>query len=86
MNKIQIINANKKYNLNIEFINAFPIGYYKIDYEDVELLKIIPSPVFIECKNDNSLSISHISNIEQLTFLTSILTAIFTNEIMNSKI
>lgn len=86
MKTIQIINNKKQYNVNIEFINAYPKGYYKIDYEDEELLKIIPSPVFIECKNDNSLSISHVSNLEQLTFLTSILSSIFTNEIINSKI
>ncbi len=86
MKTIQIIHPKKNYNVNIEFINTNGNGYYKIDYEDEELLKIIPSPVFIECKNDNSLSISNVSNLEQLTLLTSILTGIFTNQIMNSEI
>ncbi len=86
MKTIQIIHSDKYYNINIEFISAFPYGYYKISYDDKELTKIISSPVFIECKTDNSLSISHVSNLEQLTLLNSILTEIFMNQIMNSEI
>jgi hypothetical protein len=86
MKTISIIHNDKHYFVNIEFIYAHQYGYYKINYENEELIKIIPSPVFIECKNDNSLSISHVGNLDQLTLLTSILTGIFTNQIMNSEI
>jgi hypothetical protein len=86
MKTINIDYNSKNYQVEVSLQNAFPYGYYKIDYDNDELLKIIPSPVFFECKNNNSLSISHVSNLEQLTLLTSIVSGIFINQIMNSEI
>jgi hypothetical protein len=86
MKTINIDYNSKNYQVEVSLQNAFPYGYYKIDYDNHELLKIIPSPVFFECKNNNSLSIPHVSNLEQLTLLTSIVSGIFINQIINSEI
>ena len=86
MKKIQIEYDSKNYQIEVYFETSFPIGYYKISWDNIDLLKIIPSPVFLSCNKEGGISIPHVNNIEQLTLLTSIVSGILLNEMLSAKI
>lgn len=84
MKKIQIDYKNDIYEVNVTYINAFPYGYYKIEWDNAELLKIIASPVYISSNKEGGLSIPYCTNLAELTLLFSITSGIFTNLIFKN--
>ncbi len=69
---------NRSYNINVTKVNAYPNNLLKVEFDDeLKLLDIIESPIYIEMKN-NILSFTHVetNSLVQLELLNSIYEAI----------
>jgi hypothetical protein len=76
MKTVSISYHEKNYKVNISFLEAWPDGFYKIDWEDKDLLKLYSSPVYIS-KSANRLVIPPVKTLNEVTFLMSLISAIF---------
>jgi hypothetical protein len=78
MKTININYMNRSYNINVTKVNAYPNNLLKVEFDDeLKLLDIIESPIYIEMKN-NILSFTHVetNSLVQLELLNSIYEAI----------
>ena len=83
MRIISIKHEDKPYNINLTDVNAYPYGYYKIEWDNETLLEIKSSPIYIEHREENRLVLPSIKNFEELTFVVSIIHGIFEDNIIN---
>ena len=83
MRTIPITHEDKSYEINLTHVNAYPYGYYKIEWENETLLKIMSSPIYLEHREENRLVLPPFRNFEELTFFSSIAQGIFVDFITN---
>lgn len=76
MKTVSISYQKKTYKVNISFLTAWPDGFYKIDWDDKDLLKLYSSPVYVS-KSADRLVIPPVKTLDEATFLMSLATAIF---------
>jgi len=77
MKKIPITHEDKNYQVNVTLIEAYSSGYFIIEWKNKTLQRIIPSPIYMEYRNGNSMVLPPSRNLKELTFFTSIAQGIF---------
>ena len=86
MKKIPIILENKEYQIEVVLVESYSSGYFKIEWANKKLQKIVASPIYMEYRCGSGMVLPPARNVKQLTFFTSIAQGIFIDYFNNKKI
>jgi len=86
MRKIPIIHEDKKYKVEVTLVESYSSGYFKIEWKNKKLQKIIPSPIYMEYRCGSGMVLPPARNVKELTFFTSIAQGIFLDYFNNQTL
>jgi hypothetical protein len=83
MKTIKIIYESVEYKLTLKYIEAFPNGYFQVHWDDCNLISLFNQPIYIVCKNHNSLHLPYFSTLDEASFHMKIANAIFEDQFIH---
>lgn len=86
MRKIPITYENKEYQIEVVLVESYSSGYFKVEWVNKKLQKILASPIYIEYRCGNGMVLPPARNVKELTFFTSIAQGIFLDYFNNKKV
>ena len=86
MKKIPITLENKEYQIEVVLVESYSSGYFKVEWVNKKLQKILASPIYIEYRCGNGIVLPPARNLKELTFFTSIAQGIFLDYFDNKLI
>ena len=86
MKKIPIIHEDKEYQIEVVLVESYSSGYFKIEWGNKKLQKILASPIYIEYRCGSGMVLPPARNVKELSFFTSIAQGIFLDYFNNKKV
>ena len=86
MKKIPIIHEDKEYQIEVVLVESYSSGYFKVEWANKKLQKILASPIYIEYRCGSGMVLSPARNVKELSFFTSIAQGIFLDYFNNKKV
>ena len=86
MRKIPITHEDKEYQIEVVLVESYSSGYFKVEWANKKLQKIVASPIYMEYRCGNGMVLPPARNVNQLTFFTSIAQGIFIDYFNNKKV
>ena len=86
MKKIPITHEDKEYQIEVVLVESYSSGYFKVEWANKKLQKIVVSPIYMEYRCGSGMVLPPARNVKQLTFFTSIAQGIFIDYFKNKKV
>ena len=86
MKKIPIIHEDKEYQIEVVLVESYSSGYFKVEWANKKLQKILASPIYIEYRCGSGMVLPPARNVKELSFFTSIAQGIFLDYFNNKKV
>ena len=86
MKKIPIIHEDKEYQIEVVLVESYSSGYFKVEWANKKLQKILASPIYIEYRCGSGMVLPPARNVKELSFFTSIAQGIFLDYFINQTV
>ena len=86
MKKIPITHENKEYQIEVVLVESYSSGYFKVEWANKKLQKILASPIYMEYRCGSGMVLPPARNVKELSFFTSIAQGIFLDYFINQTV
>ena len=85
MKKLTIIHEDKEYQVEVQLVESYSSGYFKIEWKNKKLQKILTSPIYIEYRCGSGMVLPPARNVKELAFFSSIAQGIFLDNLITNR-